>query len=205
MLLALMNHLRKADLEVRNMTWDREGNRGYELNKKTVALLGYGNMGMTFARKLSGLSCKVLAYDKYKANYGDKFARESSMDYIYEKADVLSVHVPLTEETRFMIDETFFDRFHKPVYFLNTARGEIVRLSALVNSLKKGSVSGAALDVLENEKLATLTDEQRKAFDFLRSREDVLFSPHVGGWSFESYVRINEVLVSKLTDWRSSL
>ena len=205
MLLSLLNHLRKADNEVRQFIWDREGNRGHELNGKTVALIGYGNMGMTFARKLSGLSCKVLAYDKYKTNYGDKFARESSMDIVYSQADIVSLHIPLTDETRYMADLAFFQNFRKPIYFLNTARGEIVRLSGLVKSFRQGLIRGAGLDVLENEKLDTLNDEQHMALKFLQSRDDVLFSPHVGGWSYESYVRINEVLVSKLTDWRSSL
>ncbi len=205
MLLSLLNHLRRADMQVRQFIWDREGNRGHELNGKTVALIGYGNMGMTFARKLSGLSCKVLAYDKYKSVYGDKFAHESSMDIIHSQADIVSLHIPLTEETKGMVDLAFFQKFTKPVYFLNTARGGIVRLSGLVESIKTGLIRGAGLDVLENEKLDTLSTEQREAMEFLISRNDVLFSPHVGGWSYESYVRINEVLVSKLTRWRSSL
>ena len=205
MLLSLFNHLRRADAEVRQETWDREGNRGHELKGKTVGIIGYGNMGMSFARKLSGMSCKVLAFDKYKKHYSDKYAIASGMDRIFAEADVLSLHVPLTEETRFMIDVEFFAKFAKPIYFLNTARGEIVRLSVLANSLKRGLLIGAGLDVIENEKLQTLTPEQREAFKFLAKRNDVLFSPHVGGWSFESYVRINEVLVSKLAAWRAAL
>lgn len=205
MLLSLMNHLRQADTEVRQETWDREGNRGHELQGKTVGLIGYGNMGMSFARKLSGMSCKVLAYDKYKKHYSDKFALASGMDRIFDEADIISLHVPLTEETRFMIDEEFFAKFSRPIYFLNSARGEIVRLSALAASLKRGLLVGAGLDVLENEKLQTLTAEQEKAFRYLTKRNDVLFTPHVGGWSFESYVRINEVLVSKLAEWRAAL
>jgi D-3-phosphoglycerate dehydrogenase len=205
MLLSLLNNLRKSDREVRSFTWDREGNRGHELQGKTVGLIGYGNMGMSFARKLSGMSCKVLAFDKYKTNYSDKFAIASGMDRIFAEAEILSLHVPLTEETRFMIDVDFFKKFKHPIYFINTARGGIVRLVALAEAFRRGLLVGAGLDVMENEKLATFTDEQRKAFDFLASRDDVLFSPHVGGWTFESYVRINEVLVSKLVHWRSTL
>jgi D-3-phosphoglycerate dehydrogenase len=200
MLLALMNNFIRADRQVRQGTWDREGNRGYELAGMTVGLIGYGHMGMSFARKLSGMSCNVLAYDKYKVNYSDKFCIPSGMDRICAEADVLSLHIPLTDETRLMVDDDFFNRFEKPIYFINAARGEIVRLSAVLKALKAGKLRGAALDVLENEKFGTLNETQQNTLKSLGERDDVLFTPHIGGWTFESYVRINEVLTSKLAN-----
>jgi D-3-phosphoglycerate dehydrogenase len=201
MLLSLMNNFIRADRQVKEGIWDREGNRGAELAGKTVALIGYGHMGTSFARKLYSMECKVLAYDKYKDNYTDKFCTQSGMDRIYEEADILSLHVPLTEETRFMIDDTFFPRFEKPIYFINAARGEIVLLSAVLKGLEEGYLRGAGLDVLENEKFKTLTTTQAEVVKDLSARDDVMFTPHVGGWTFESYVRINEVLTSKLADF----
>ena len=153
---------------------------------------------MSFARKLSGMSCNVLAYDKYKDNYSDKYGIASGMDRICAEADVLSLHIPLTDETRLMVDDDFFNRFRKPLFFVNAARGEIVRLSAVLKGLEDGKIRGAALDLLENEKFATLTEDQKEVLNKLSARDDVLFTPHVGGWTFESYVRINEVLTSKL-------
>ena len=200
MLLALMNNFIRSDRQVRQEVWDREGNRGYELAGMTVGIIGYGNMGMSFARKVSCLECNVLAYDKYKACYGDKFAVMSGMDRIFEEADVLSLHIPLTAETRFLVDDDLLSRFKKPIYLINTARGEIVSLSAVLDGLESGRLRGAALDVLENEKLSTMTGEQRTVFAALAKRDDVIFTPHVGGWTFESYVRINEVLTAKLAD-----
>ncbi len=200
MLLMLLNNLARANREVRQMIWDREGNRGHELAGKTVAIIGYGNMGMMFARKLSGMECNVLAYDKYKPNYADRYCTISGMDRILKEADILSLHIPLTGETRGIVADEFIASFSKPIYLLNTARGEIVCLSSVLKGLKSGKIIGAALDVLENEKLKTLSDEQEKVFRELTERDDVLLSPHVGGWTFESYVRINEVLTSKLAN-----
>jgi len=201
MLLAVMNNFIRADRQVRNGIWDREGNRGYELGGLTVGLIGYGHMGMCFARKLSGMECNVLAFDKYKDNYGDRFCTPSGMERIFAEADVLSLHVPLTDETRFMVDDAFIAQFARPIYFINAARGEIARLSAIRNALESGKLRGAALDVLENEKPDTLTDAQQEVMQALRKRDDILFTPHVGGWTFESYVRINEVLTAKLADF----
>lgn len=198
MLLSLSNNLRHADIEVRNKVWDREGNRGFEIAGKTVALLGYGHMGTAVAEKLSGFGCRVIAFDKYKSHYGDLYAEESTMDDIYEQADIFSLHVPLTDETRMMVDYTFLQRFRKPIVLINSARGEIIPIRDLLKALKDGTVRMAALDVLENEKLHFLTDAQAKDFNQLIKDDRVLLSPHVAGWSFESYQRINEVLVEKI-------
>jgi D-3-phosphoglycerate dehydrogenase len=198
MLLALFNNILKADREVRNGIWDREGNRGVELMNKTVGIIGYGNNGTATAKRMSGFGCKVLAYDKYRDNYGDTFAEEASLEQIMEEADIISLHIPLTEISRYLIDETFIERVSKPFYLINLSRGEIAKLDAVVASLKSGKIRGACLDVLENEKIASLTASQQEAFDYLRAADNVVLTPHIGGWTHESYVRINEVLVRQI-------
>ena len=200
MLLALLTNLLKAEREVRQGIWDREGNRGYELGSLTVGLIGYGNNGRATAQRLAGFGCHVLAYDKYLTNYGDAYAEEASMDDIMAKADVLSLHIPLTDETRLMVNDAFVDQFAKPFYFINIARGEITSLTSVVRGLENGKLRGACLDVLENEKLAKLTPEQQQVFDYLRQSDRVVLTPHVAGWTHESYVRINEVLVRQILE-----
>lgn len=198
MLLALLTNILKADREVRQGIWDREGNRGYELGSLTVGLVGYGNNGRATAQRLSGFGCRVLAYDKFLTNYGDTFAQEASLAQIMAEADILSLHVPLTDETRMMINDSFIDQFAKPFYLNNIARGEIVSLSSVVRGLESGKIRGASLDVLENEKLAKLTPDQQAAFDYLRQSDRVVLTPHIAGWTHESYVRINEVLIRQI-------
>lgn len=201
MLLALFNNILRADRQVRAGIWDREGNRGVELMGKTVGLIGYGNNGSATAKRLSGFGCKVLAYDKYRDNYGDAFATESSIEEIQREADVLSLHIPLTDITRYLVDERFIAGFAKPFYLLNLSRGEVVKLKAVTEALESGKIKGACLDVLENEKITKLTPEQQLVFDYLRSSDRVVLTPHIGGWTHESYVRINEVLVEQIRNW----
>ncbi|MRX47324.1 2-hydroxyacid dehydrogenase [Pedobacter puniceum] len=196
MLLSLMNNLRKADIEIRNGKWDREGNRGYELKGKTVGIIGYGHMGQSFARKLKGFEVKVLAYDKYKTRFTDDFATEASMEEIVKYADVLSLHIPLTKETRQMVDEEYLRHFRRPIFFINLARGEIVNTQAVLNAIKEGKILGAGLDVLETEKFPALGEQNWYAT--LSENPKVLLSPHVGGWTFDSYRKISEVLADKL-------
>jgi D-3-phosphoglycerate dehydrogenase len=198
MLLSLMNNVLRADKEVRAGTWDREGNRGYELMGKTVGIIGYGYMGKATAKRLSSFGCKVLAYDKYKTNYGDQYATETSLEVLQKEADILSLHIPLNSETKFMVDEKFLKLFTKPLWLVNTARGEIIRISEIVKALKSGKIKGAALDVLENEKINKLTPEQQEAFDYLKVSDKVILTPHIAGWTFESYRKINETLVDKI-------
>ncbi|MEM8565851.1 MAG: NAD(P)-dependent oxidoreductase [Bacteroidota bacterium] len=198
MLLSMMNNLKKGDGEIRNNIWDREGNRGIELSGKTVGLLGYGFMGMAVAQKMTALGCHVLAYDKYKQSFSDMHAVESSMDEIFEKADVFSIHVPLTEETTGLIDSKYLSSFEKPIFLINTARGEILGLDDLLDQLDNNRILGAALDVLENEKINHLTDYQQITFNRIIKNHKIILSPHVAGWSFESYIRINEVLLEKI-------
>ncbi|MDO1447633.1 2-hydroxyacid dehydrogenase [Rhodocytophaga aerolata] len=198
MLLCLFNNILQADKEVRAKNWKREANRGIELGGRTVAIIGYGNTGNAFARRLSGFNCRVLAYDKYLSTYTNSYAQEATMEQIFEQADVLSLHIPLTPETLKLVNTEFINRFRKNIFIINTARGEIISLPDLAKAVEAGKVRGACLDVLENEKLQTLTDVQEQAFSFLSGVQNVIFSPHVAGWTHESYVRINEVLVEKI-------
>ncbi len=198
MILALFNQLPKSDQEIRKGIWDREGNRGHELAGKTVGIMGYGNMGKAFAKRLQGFKVKVLAYDKFKLGFGDDFVQEVTWEKLKEEVDILSIHVPLTSETRdfFTIEE--LKSFTKPFWFVNTARGEVISFKTLNEGLDRGILRGAGLDVLENEKFQKFTQDQKSEFEKLSSRDNVLFSPHVAGWTFESYEKINKVLVKKI-------
>ncbi|MCV9385487.1 NAD(P)-dependent oxidoreductase [Reichenbachiella ulvae] len=198
MLLSLSNNLRKSDREVRDYIWDREGNRGFEISGKTVGLLGYGYMASAVAEKLSGFGCRVIAYDKYKKGFGDLYVEEVSMEDVFAQSDVFSLHVPLTEETRGLVDAKYLSQFEKNIVLINAARGEVVDTADLLSSLQSGKVTHAALDVLENEKFKTLTSDQKATYDQLFQLDNVLFSPHIGGWTFESYENINRVLVQKI-------
>ncbi len=198
MLLGLFANIVKADKEVRQGIWDREGNRGIELMGKTVGIIGFGFNGSATAKRLSGFGCKVLAYDKYLKNYGNEYAQEATLEQIKAQADVISLHIPLTEETRLMLDETFIQEVAKPFFLINIARGEIVSLAAVEEALESGKIRGACFDVLENEKLAKLTPSQQEAFDYLRNSPRVILTPHVAGWTQESYYKINEALIKQI-------
>nr|WP_299206841.1 NAD(P)-dependent oxidoreductase [uncultured Brumimicrobium sp.] len=201
MLLSLFNHLIKGDREVREGVWDREVNRGVELDGKTVGIIGYGNNGNAFAKKLSGFDVKVLAYDKYKVDYGNQYAKQATMEEIFKEADVISFHIPQNEETMFMADQDFFASFKKSIYVINLARGKIVRTKALLNGLKSGEILGACLDVLEFESSSfekTMSSEENPDFNALLKSDKVIFSPHVGGWTKESYFKLSDVLADKV-------
>ena len=201
MLLALLNKLHTADREVRNGIWDREGNRGLELDGLTVGIIGFGNNGSAFAKKLRGFDVQGLAYDKYKSDLGDEFVKVSTLTEVYEKADVVSFHIPQNEETLFFADDSFFNQFKKPFFLLNLSRGKIVKTSALVTALKTGKVRGAGLDVLEFEKSSfeQLFDQELTSdFRYLLKAKNVILSPHVGGWTEESYFKLSDVLANKI-------
>jgi D-3-phosphoglycerate dehydrogenase len=196
LLLSLMNNFRKADAEIRNGIWEREGNRGYELKGKTIGIIGYGNNGNAFAKKLKGFEVKVLAYDKYKTGFSDDFVSEASMEEIVKYSDVLSLHIPLTKETKQMVNEDYFSYFNKPIFFINAARGEIVNVNAVLKAIKSGKILGAGLDVLEKEKFPALADAE--FYTDLIKEEKLILTPHIGGWTFDSYRKISEVLIAKL-------
>ncbi len=198
-LLSLLRNIPKANDEVRMGTWEREGNRGTEIMGKTVAIIGYGNMGQAFAKRLAGFSCKVLVYDKYKTDFKDEFCEQVQMERIYNEADVLSLHIPLTTETKRMVDLNYLNKFKKKIIVINTARGEILSLTDLVEAMEQRTVIGAALDVLENEKIDKLSQEQEKAFYYLREKSNVIFTPHIAGWTHESHLKINVALAEKIS------
>ncbi|MCE7993096.1 MAG: phosphoglycerate dehydrogenase [Roseivirga sp.] len=198
MLLAMLNNVVSADAEVRQWIWNREANRGIELSDKTIGIIGYGNMGQAFVQRLRAFDCRILVYDKYKKGFGTKKVEEVSLEKIYAKADILSLHVPLSEETRGWVNHEFIEKFRKDIFLINSARGEILPVKDLLSLLDSGKVIAAALDVLEKEKFDKLTSEEKDLFTDLFQRRNVVLSPHVGGWTFASYKRINEVLVGKI-------
>ncbi len=201
MLLMLFNNLKRADAEVRQGLWRREENRGFEIEGKTIGIVGYGNMGSSFAQKLCGFGAKVIAYDKYKKDYSDEFVTESTLSDLFEQCDILSLHVPLTEETRFMVDDEFLGRFRKDIFLINTSRGKVVKTRDLVKHLKTGKVKGACLDVLEYEGLSfEQLDAQNLPLPFaeLIKMENVILSPHIAGWTHESNLKLAKTIVEKV-------
>ena len=201
MLLMLMNRLRIADREVRQGVWLREENRGTEIKGKTVAIIGYGNMGGAFARVLKGFGANVIAYVKYKSYYSDDFVSESDMQTIFDEADIVSLHLPLTPETLFLVDANYLKKFRKNIYLINTARGRNVKTADLVKQMKAGKVLGAALDVLEYEKLSfEALDQQSLPEDFtwLIRSDQVVLSPHIAGWTHESNYKLAKTIVDKV-------
>jgi len=198
LILSIMHKINKASAQVKSGQWLREENRGDELAGKTVAIIGYGHTGRAVAKKLKYFDCKVLAYDKHLTNFSDEFAVESTMEEIFEEADILSLHIPLTTDTAQMCDDSFFNRFKKDIYFLNTSRGKIVKLRALINAVDSGKIKGAGLDVLENEKMDSYSMEDKIVFEKLITIDNVILTPHVAGWSFQSFKNISEVLVIKI-------
>ncbi|MCD8405328.1 2-hydroxyacid dehydrogenase [Tenacibaculum dicentrarchi] len=201
MILSLFNKFRKADNEVRNGKWLREDNRGIELDGRTVGLIGYGNMGKSFAKKLRGFDVKVLCYD-IKPNVGDENCTQVSLEKLQQKADVLSLHTPQTALTTNMIDANFINAFSKPFWLINTARGKSVVTSDLVDALKSSKVLGAGLDVLEYEKKSFenlfVNQDMPEAFQYLIKADNVLLSPHVAGWTVESKQKLAQTIVDKI-------
>ena len=201
MLLSLLNKLNKADKEVRHGKWDREGNRGIELDGKTIGIIGYGNMGKAFAKKLKGFDVEVLCYD-IKGGVSDDNARQVGIMELKQKCDVLSLHVPQTESTINMITSEFINDFKKNIWLLNTARGKCVVTKDLVDGLKSGKILGAGLDVLEYEKASfenMFTEKELpEAFQYLIEAENVILTPHVAGWTFESKIKLAQTVVDKV-------
>lgn len=198
MVLSLFNHINTSGAEIRQHQWLREKNRGEELQGKTVGIVGYGNNGSEAAARFAAFGCRVLVYDKYKTGFGTGQIEEAGLEEIFRHADVFSLHIPLTGETRGWVDAAFLDRFEKAFYFCNVARGEIMHQGDLIAAIRAGKVLGACLDVLENEKLSTMTREQQQDFDLLKDHPRVILTPHVAGWTRESYRKINEVLCRKI-------
>lgn len=201
MILSLFNKLNQADAEIRKGQWNRESNRGHELDGKTVGIIGYGNMGKAFAKKLRGFDVKVICHD-ILPNVGDANAKQVTLEELQQKADLLSLHIPWTPETDKMVNANFIASFSNPFWLINTSRGKNVVTADLVQALESGKILGAGLDVLEYEKLSfeTLFNDKNtpEAFDYLLKSSKVLLSPHIAGWTFESHERLAQVIVDKI-------
>ena len=197
LLLALLNNIARADAEVRQGLWHREENRGLELGNLTVGIIGFGNMGQAFAKRLQGFGCRIIVYDKYKDLKG--FNVLNDLKALQAEADVVSFHVPLTVETRHYLDDTFITDMRKTFFLLNTSRGAVVNTEALVRGLESGKVRGAALDVLEYEDMAKDgIGEVPPALDYLHRSPHTVLTPHVAGWTVESKYKLAAVLADKI-------
>jgi D-3-phosphoglycerate dehydrogenase / 2-oxoglutarate reductase len=203
-LLCLLNNICVSGNEIKKGIWLRDQNRGVEINGKTIGIIGYGNMGSAFARKLFGFKANVISYDKYKTKYANHFTKEVSLETIFEQADIVSIHIPLTSENRYFINAEFLNSFKKNIYLVNTARGPVLKTSDLVTALKSGKVLGAALDVIEYEessfdkmKLENMPDD----FHFLCQQPNVVMTPHIAGYTHESKIKLAEILADKIIEF----
>ena len=198
MLLNLANKIAKSSGEIKEGKWVRDENRGIEISGKTIGIIGYGNTGEAFAKVLSGFDVTMLGYDINKTGFGGKFIREADLEQICRYADVISFHVPLSDDTKHMANEVFFDKLENKPFIINTSRGNVVETTALIKALQTGKIKGAALDVLENEKLETLSEIEKLQLDFLLNQDNVLITPHIAGYSAEAFLKMCEVLLTKL-------
>lgn len=203
MLLNLFRNISRADKEIRGSKWIREENRGIEIGGKTIGIIGYGNTGSAFAKKLKGFDCTILAYDKYNPPKADaiNFVKKVSLEEIFNETDILSLHLPFTEETTYLVNNTFINKFKKYIYIINTSRGKILNTGDLVKNLKSRKISGACLDVLEYENTSFEhldTTKLPEAFQYLIQSDKVILSPHIAGWTFESNEKMARVLAEKI-------
>jgi D-3-phosphoglycerate dehydrogenase len=198
LLLAVLNRIAWSYTEVRAHQWPRDQNRGTELFGKTVGIIGYGHTGSAFARYLEPFGVTVLAYDKFKSGFANHYVREASLEQVQRYADVISFHVPLTADTRYMANDDFFMACKQAPVILNTSRGKVIELTALKKAYEGGLISGAGLDVLENEKLETLTDGEKQMLDWLTHQPDIIVTPHIAGYSHEAFFKMAELTFQKL-------
>ena len=200
MLLNLSKRITIANKEVKSALWQREKNRGFELKGKTIGIIGFGNTGSEFAKRLMGFDINILAYDKYKKDFGNNYVKGTNYNEIFEQADILSLHIPLTAETHYLVDNAYLRHFHKNIILINTSRGEVVKTSDLVTQLKSGKILGAALDVIEYENLSndTIDINGNIDFEYLASCDNVILTPHIAGWTIESKYKLAAILADKI-------
>ncbi len=198
LLLNLLRNINKSANELKKSLWLREENRGFELAGKVVGIIGFGNTGSAFAKLLSSFDVTILAYDKYKVGFGNEMVKESSEEEIYKQADVISFHVPLNAETQHMADGHFFEALSKNPLIINSSRGKIIETNSLIYAIKSAMISGAALDVLENENLTSYTEDEKNSLNFLVNQNNVIITPHIAGYSYEATFKMSCVLLEKL-------
>ncbi len=200
LMLSLLHNVCVSHSQIRQGKWLREENRGFELMGKVVGIIGYGNMGSAVAERLRSFGVTVIAYDKYKSGFGNDFVQEVSLEQIFEHTDILTLHLPLTQETNYLVNARFIKRFRKKFYLINTSRGQIVKTADLVKFLKKGKIYGAALDVLEYEKYNFEMNAETEDIKFLRSAPNVILTPHIAGLTRQSFYKLSDVMATKILD-----
>ena len=199
LLLSLAKKISSSSLEVKNGQWNRDSNRGIEISGKTIGIIGYGNTGSSFAKLLSGFDVTILAYDKYKFNFGSGNIKEANLEQVQKYSDVISLHVPLTEETMHLANDSFFNNLGSKPFFINSCRGKVTDIQALINAIMTNKVRGAALDVLENENLASYSQKEQEQLDWLLAQPNILITPHIAGYSEEANIKMIKILLQKLS------
>jgi D-3-phosphoglycerate dehydrogenase len=198
LLIALMRNIHKSAQEVKSHLWIREENRGQEISGKTIGIIGYGNTGSRFAKLLSSFDARILVYDKYKTDIKDAYVAEADLPTLLETSDIISFHVPLNEETRYMANSSFFANLHQQPILINTSRGGVIDTNALIEALTQKRISGAVLDVLENERPSTFSVKEREQYNFLTHQSNVIITPHIAGYSQQSWYKLSQILLEKL-------